>query len=353
MIDPKCFTKDWITQKRQDLGRIDPALLEKSIHAMDLLCGLAKSKIPLVFKGGTSLILLIKDFHRLSIDIDIVTDVSRLEYEPVLEKIGRTAPFLGCVEDERGDRGLPRRTHFKFAYHSFVSKRRDYVLLDILEQKSIYPETKMVAVAASFIELPRRVSVRIPTAECLLGDKLTAFAPNTIGVRYEQKAGMQIIKQLFDVGELFAVAQDMNIVRRTYEAICGAEIGYRRNVYTRQQALEDTFETGIKLCMMGLRGTTAGREAVILQNGIGRIVNHLINTPFSLSEAKVAASRAVLLAALLRSGSGGHDLRVLRWKQQDVERLESLSLIEPLERLNRIKQTSPEAFYNLYTAQNL
>jgi len=73
MIENKCFTKGWIQGKREELGRVDPALLEKSIYAMALLCGLIRSKMPFVFKGGTSLILLLKAFRRLSIDIDIST----------------------------------------------------------------------------------------------------------------------------------------------------------------------------------------------------------------------------------------------------------------------------------------
>ncbi|MEI8366136.1 MAG: nucleotidyl transferase AbiEii/AbiGii toxin family protein [Parachlamydiaceae bacterium] len=353
MIENKCFTKEWIAQKRQDLGRVDPALLEKSIYAMALLCGLAKSKLPFVFKGGTSLILLIKDFRRLSIDIDIVTDVPRVEYESVLAEIGKTAPFLGYAEDKRGDRGLPRRTHFKFAYHSIVSRRKDYVLLDILEEKNIYPATKMFSVDPSFVEMSRRVSVRAPTAECLLGDKLTAFAPNTIGVRYEQKAGMQIIKQLFDVGELFTVAEDMHQVRHAYEVISAAEIGYRKNAYTRDQALADTFDTGVGLCLIGLKGAAPVHQAATLQKGIKRVENHLVNTLFYLPEAKVAASRAALLAALVMSKTGGRYLRALRWKPEEAAQLASLSLTGQLERLNRVKSTASEVFYNLHTAQGL
>jgi len=358
MIENKCFTASWVEQKRRELGRVDPALLEKSIYAMALLCGLAKSKMPFVFKGGTSLILLIKDFRRLSIDVDIVSDIPRSEYELVLAEIGKTAPFLGYVEDKRGDRGLPRRTHFKFAYHSVVSKRKDYVLLDILEEKNIYPETKMVAVAPSFIELSRRVSVRMPTAECLLGDKLSAFAPNTIGVPYEKKAGMQIIKHLFDIGELFVVADDMNMVRRAYGAVASAEIGYRKNAFTLEEALADTFDTGVKVCMMGMRGAKAGREAEVLQTGIQRVESHLVNTLFNLTEARLAASRAALLSALVSSRfeltkRGGRNLHALRWKPEDAGQLGSLSLNGELERLNRIKTISPEVFHNLYTAQEL
>ncbi|OGX25029.1 MAG: hypothetical protein A3J51_02530 [Omnitrophica WOR_2 bacterium RIFCSPHIGHO2_02_FULL_45_21] len=77
MIANQCFTKEWVVRKKQEMGSVDPALLEKSIHALALLCGLGKSSIPFVFKGGTSMILLLKEFHRLSIDIDIVTSMPR------------------------------------------------------------------------------------------------------------------------------------------------------------------------------------------------------------------------------------------------------------------------------------
>ena len=40
----------------------------------------------------------------------------------------------------------------------------------------------------------------------ILGDKLTAFAPNTTGIPYEKSGlsrAMEIIKQLYDIGNLF------------------------------------------------------------------------------------------------------------------------------------------------------
>ncbi|MDP2929982.1 MAG: nucleotidyl transferase AbiEii/AbiGii toxin family protein [Candidatus Omnitrophota bacterium] len=353
MIEDKCFTKDWIERKREELGRVDPALLEKSIYAMALLCGLAQSKVPFVFKGGTSLILLLKAFRRLSIDIDISTEMPQAEYEPALKQIGMTPPFTEYAEDDRGERGLPHRAHFKFFYKSSFSNRNDYVLLDVLEERNLYPEINTIPISAPFIELTQRVTVRMPTVECLLGDKLTAFAPNTIGVRYNPRSSMQIIKQLFDVGELFRAAEDIAIVARAYEIIADAEIGYRGNVYTREQALDDTFETGIKLCGIGLRGVSAGKEAVILQDGIKKIDSHLVNAAFRIEDAKIAASRAALLAAILRKGAKNKKLSDLRLKPENVSNLVPLLLTGSLKRLGRIKATIPEAFYNLYTAQAL
>lgn len=353
MIANQCFTRAWIAKKRGEMGSVDPALLEKSIHALALLCALGESSMPFVFKGGTSMILLLKEFHRLSIDIDIVTLMPHAEYEPILADIGQRLPFLGHEKDDRGERGLPHRTHFKFFYDSAISKRRDYVLLDILEEKDLYPKVEANLVKVPFIELEKAVKVRMPVIDCLLGDKLTAFAPNTIGIHYAQKSSMQIIKQLFDVGELFNAAEDLALVRKSYQALSEEEIRYRGGKYTQEQALEDTLQTGIRVCGLGLRGIPRDKHAEILSDGIKKISSHLVNTTFRLEEARIAASRAVLLAALLKTESKEHGLKGFRWDPKRVSELPSLMLKTPWENLNRIKALTPEAFYNLYKTQEL
>ncbi len=353
MITNQCVTKEWIAQKRSEMGSVDPALLEKSIHAFALLCALGESSIQFVFKGGTSMILLLKEFHRLSIDIDIVTLVPHAEYEPILADIGRKMPFLGYEQDDRGERGLPHRMHFKFFYDSVISKRRDYVLLDILEEKDLYPKTEATSVKAPFIELEKVIKVRMPVIDCLLGDKLTAFAPNTIGIHYAQESSMQIIKQLFDVGELFNAAENFVLFHKSYRALAEAEIHYRGGKYTKEQAIEDTLQTGIAICGLGLRGVSRDKHADILTDGISKISSHLVNTRFRLEEAKISASRAVLLAALLKTQSKEHTLKSFRWNPKHTSELTSLMLKPPSENLNRIKALIPEAFYNLYAAQEL
>ncbi|MBK7097825.1 MAG: hypothetical protein IPH58_05105 [Sphingobacteriales bacterium] len=45
-----------------------------------------------------------------------------------------------------------------------------------------------------------------------MGDKLTAFAPNTTGIPYFKKddsMSMEIIKQLYDIGNLFDAVTDI------------------------------------------------------------------------------------------------------------------------------------------------
>lgn len=72
MIAEICFTADWLERKRTELGGVDPALLERALHAFALLGHLAESDLEFVFKGGTSLLLHVPVIRRLSIDIDIL-----------------------------------------------------------------------------------------------------------------------------------------------------------------------------------------------------------------------------------------------------------------------------------------
>jgi hypothetical protein len=74
---------------------------------------LAESELGFVFKGGTSMVLLLERLRRLSIDIDIITDIPVAAYQIILDRLGGMPPFTRMEPDERGDDRLPKRHHFK------------------------------------------------------------------------------------------------------------------------------------------------------------------------------------------------------------------------------------------------
>ena len=74
----------------------------------------------------------------------------------------------------------------------------------------------------------------VPTVEGLLGDKLTAFGPNTTGVALNEKYSMQFMKQVFDIGELFDAASDVGAVRAAYNQVFAAENSYRGGKFTTE-----------------------------------------------------------------------------------------------------------------------
>ena len=94
MIVRHCYTSKWIAEKRDALRVADPGLLEKCIHALELLGRLSeKNEFEFVFKGGTSLVLLLENLRRLSIDIDIVSTAEPTVYMPILDDIAQLSPY--------------------------------------------------------------------------------------------------------------------------------------------------------------------------------------------------------------------------------------------------------------------
>lgn len=187
-----CFTADWINTKKDDLSG-DPILIEKTIHAFALLGYLVQTKTNFIFKGGTSLLLHVPRIKRLSIDIDIIFDGELKELKEKLTQVAKNAPFTSFKEDNRGDRGLPNRKHFQFFYTSDRSKKEDSVLLDIvLEDLSHISFIESKSIHSNYFETNVELFVKVPTIEGLIGDKLTAFAPHTIGVPFATKKGKSI-----------------------------------------------------------------------------------------------------------------------------------------------------------------
>ncbi len=139
MIKSECFTKEWITGFRGKRKNclIDPGILEKTIRALSLLQHLCKSNIDFIFKGGTSLILLLKQPQRFSIDLDIITENELSEFEKALDQIVEKSKFLSCEFQEHRSftKDLPK-AHFKLQFISALSNRPNTILLDLLFQKN-------------------------------------------------------------------------------------------------------------------------------------------------------------------------------------------------------------------------
>jgi hypothetical protein len=72
MILDKCFHRNWIEEKSILFGtkskKSNPELIEKVIYALYLLQELSKANLDFVFKGGTSLLLILEKLHRFSIE---------------------------------------------------------------------------------------------------------------------------------------------------------------------------------------------------------------------------------------------------------------------------------------------
>jgi len=357
MIKTDFFSEKSIRAKRDEFKIADPGLFEKAIYAFELLGCLSELGLNFVFKGGTSLLLHIPEPQRLSIDIDILCSEQPEKLISTLEKISTNSSFIKFEENERGHRGLPHRRHFKFFFDSKISKRDDYVLLDVVEERNCKLPIEDKIIQTIFFETNEDIKVKIPTVEGLLGDKLTAFAPNTTGVPFLTKNGndhsLQVVKQLFDIGQLFNISSDYDIITEAYNSSFNQENIYKKGIYSREQALDDTAETALELCRVNIRGHKPSATSKNLVNGISKIKSHLINNLFRQNiEAKVAASKAYMLSIMINAGS----FDLLRKYEKYTQSASQIELIKNSSidiQLDRLKGPNPEAYYYLAIGHNV
>ena len=143
------------------------------------------------------------------------------------------------------------------------------------------------------------LTVKLPSVDCILGDKLTAFAPYTTGIPLRTKKDLEVIKQFYDVSTLIDEITDFQDVRRTYFDVSQAEIRYRERGITPEEALEDTIQAAV---CIGSRGKYKTDDFPSYVQGTRDIVNHIFDGRFSMEAASGSAPKVIYMAACLLTG---------------------------------------------------
>ncbi|MBC8321997.1 MAG: nucleotidyl transferase AbiEii/AbiGii toxin family protein [Candidatus Marinimicrobia bacterium] len=347
MINKDAVTIDWIKKVSAENKQADKILVEKLIHALLLLEGLAIHEIPFVFKGGTALMLHLNSTKRLSIDIDIILPAPIGNYEFELDTIVKEQGFIRKELQYRQTKLKIDKEHYKFFYTPLhkSNKIEEYILLDILFEDIMYKKLEKIPIKSSFlpaVEIP--VYVNIPSKEDMLGDKLTAFAPNTTGIPYyknEDSMSMEIIKQLYDIGNLIDVVEDMNIIKATFSNFATSELSYRNiENKTENDVLDDIVLTS--LCIV-TRGADGNGDFYQLQQGIQRVANFIFSEKYHIEKAIIHASKAAYIASLIKNN------------KLNIEKYENPGQVKDwvisdhkISKLNKLKKSNPEAFFYWY-----
>ena len=292
--------------------------------------------------------------QRLSVDIDIVCP-------PDTDVISYLTPFAaeyGFGEIKPSDRisrtNVPK-THAKCFYQvSYVTNTAtEKILLDVLFENNWYSNIDHKPIVSPFLQMTGEpLTVNLPSKDDLLGDKLTAFAPNTTGIPYiktvigrgglpeERHCSMEIIKQLFDIASLFDRINDLSIARATFEKIALIELDYRRmDSSDLTSILDDIYKTSELICT-GIYTKDQSFEYQELVRGINQIRPLIISEKYNHYSAIVNASKTAYLSVLLRKG-----INEIRHYDPAID-LRSVKLNAPINpAINKIKTFRPEAFF--------
>ena len=344
MIKQECFTKEWCEQVAQKLNYKDTQLIEKVVRALSLLEMLVTSECPFHFKGGTATMLLLGGItNRLSIDIDIIcppgTDIE--QYLSRFKEYGFTK--IDLVERKSPGKNIPK-SHSKFFYQlAYTDKaaREGYILLDVLYEDCHYQKTLEIPIISQFIDIEGEpLNVRVPSVDDILGDKLTAFAPNTTGIPYYKKnkvCSVEIIKQLYDVARLFDSIENLIITSKSFLRIVKVEMSYR-DISDLEAVYDDILQTSLLLATRGKEGIG---EFDILQDGIKKIKSFIHTSNYRIENAIVDSSKAAYISTCIRKGG----MKIEKY-DGDMKSVLAMTIAPTLTtKLNKLKRVLPEAFY--------
>lgn len=183
--------------------------------------------------------------------------------------------------------------------------------------------------------------VKVPSVEDILGDKLTAFAPNTTGIPYYKNGrscSMEIAKQLNDVGRLFNNVSDLTTTILAFNKIATVELSYRSLGTDVRQIFNDIRQTA--LCI-ATRGKEGKGDFELIQDGIIRIKSFIYKQRYTIDHAIIDSARAAYLATLIEKG-----ITNIENYNDNLNIIKDLVIYPTLtNKLNKLKVNLPEAYY--------
>ena len=338
------FSETSLRRSLSSLGISQLQLLETCLHGFELLGRLSGSGLPFLFKGGTSILLHTGQLRRISTDIDIITPVNGEDLLRSLRDLAEGDPFISFDEQDRGLRGLPNRRHFRYYYRPVsVPAVTIPVLLDVVEDDFSSLETEQRVIVQPWFTPTREAKVTIQTANCLLGDKLAAFAPRTTGVPYVKPNGeagdlLQIAKQFYDTAILFDLVESPYACLAAWKEHVHRESTYRKQEFTESGVLRDTFQACLAITMINF-GRRAHPDSQTIWKGLAGLVNHVAGGSLPHPQVFEMAGKVAYLAAVL--GSVSPEAHAKPIPPDRLSDLRGLNIEGRLRFLNPIRGASP------------
>ena len=138
MLAEQIRNKELLEESINEIKKENPAanlqLLEKTIGTLYLVENLANNGLDFIFKGGTSLVLLLNDLKRFSVDVDIITEESSEKVLQCVKSIVQNNDLFTRYEENIRENSASQRMelqHFKFFFKSATDGSEKYILLDV------------------------------------------------------------------------------------------------------------------------------------------------------------------------------------------------------------------------------
>lgn len=160
------FLEESIKNLKKENPSADIQLLEKTIGALFLVEILVSTGLDFIFKGGTSLILLLDEIKRFSVDVDIITEESQEKVKQTISEIIDNQDLFTRVEENIRENSVSKRmeiAHYKFFFNSVTDDSEKYILLDIAFESNQYPGVIEKRIENTKLNVKSNLSVKVPS----------------------------------------------------------------------------------------------------------------------------------------------------------------------------------------------
>jgi hypothetical protein len=313
MLSKENYTKEHIEELQKHYPKVSLGVFEMTMYAFGLLQRLVSSKLDFVFKGGTSLMLLLPEPQRVSTDIDILVKPGT-DLGPYIADLEHEFPLLRVSHQAINSKNGVQIAHYSFACPPLYGTEAN-VLLDVYFGSNLYQTVASPLKNRFLLNDGLPSSVWTPSIDSLLGDKLTAFAPKTIGVHpFVTSFGtscdkrLQIIKQLYDINALAEEMWDFGVVAETYHRVVLEEKKLRGISLSEKDILRDSFLAALSILTLG--SSDENQEyRTCFKPGIDKLSDHVFAFDWNATRAQECAAKAMLLYGAL---AAGEDIRKVR-----------------------------------------
>ena len=254
--------------------------------------------------------------------------------------------FTDCkvIRRENRNDNIPKGHYKSFFEVVYSDQIEDSVLLDVLYEDNHYQKIEDINLSHPFVLTDgSETIIRVPSVADMLGDKLTAFAPNTCGVPYYKgthNSTINVAKQLHDVGRLFDAFDDIVTTAKTFKSIAVVELSsYRGKGDDLSIVYDDIRNTAFALATRGK--VDPNKDFELLKEGVDKLKSHIYVARYTLDMAISDAAKAAYLATVIQYG-----LNKIEKYSGNVDDVKDMTISPVISKeVAKIRRGNPEAFY--------
>ncbi len=287
------FTKEHICANKKEAPDV---LAEQAAHCLELVAELVREGLDFTFKGGNSLLVLLEEPRRFSIDVDIATDETRERIDQTVEGVVKKHGLFTRFQkrQHKTKPWLPMVSYEIFYASHFTDNKENFIMLDAILKKNTTPKIRKKVACGGLYQCNE--TVELPTISRIIGDKLLTLGPRTLGIPLGKNKEAQRLKHGHDVALLAEQPLDLDEIRQSVAACMKQELEIQEKTMTEEEVLADTLSFCVQPFRYAEKPVDQGLNPALSEIVRGHVpfAEHLFSRDYSWQRLQKDLARAAL-----------------------------------------------------------